>query len=204
MELFQNTPDSSLRPIPVSDGLLFYAPAFIGKAESDICIPLLQQQIAWRQETIRIFGKSYLTPRLTAWVGDAGKSYSYSGLKLQPGQWTELLLALKLKVETTTGYGFNSVLLNWYRNGNDSMGWHSDDEKELGRNPVIASLSFGAPRTFRFRNKTNHKNSVGLTLENGSLLLMAGTLQHHWQHCLPRSSRQMNDRINLTFRTIVG
>lgn len=198
-------PDSKyFRQILVENGLLLYFPDFIGKPECDRHILRLQNEIQWKQETFRIFGKTYPTPRLTAWHGDEGKGYSYSGLKLSPNPWTEPLLQIKIRIEAATGYLFNSVLLNWYRNGSDSMGWHADDEKELGTNPVIASLSLGAPRMFRFREIENHKNSFGLTLESGSLLLMAGPLQHYWQHSLPRSAKPMGDRINLTFRTIVG
>jgi alkylated DNA repair dioxygenase AlkB len=197
-------PDTQhFRQIPVENGLLLYFPDLIGKPECDQLIPRLQNEISWKQETIRIFGKSYPTPRLTAWYGDEGKIYSYSGLRLSPNPWTEPLLELKVRIEAATGYQFNSVLLNWYRNGNDSMGWHADNEKELGTNPIIASLSLGAPRMFRLREIQNHKNSFGFTLENGSLLLMAGPLQHYWQHSLPRSTRLMDDRINLTFRMIV-
>jgi alkylated DNA repair dioxygenase AlkB len=191
------------RQIPLENGLLLYFPEFLTIPECEQHILRLQKEINWKQETIRIFGKSYPTPRLTAWYGDEGKVYSYSGLKLSPLPWTEPLPEFKIRIEAVTGYLFNSVLLNWYRDGNDSMGWHADNEKELGMDPVIASLSLGVPRMFRLREIRNHKNRFGLTLENGSLLLMAGPLQHHWQHCLPRSARPLGDRINLTFRTII-
>lgn len=197
-------PDNQhLRQIPVENGLLLYFPDFISMSECDQHRLRLQKEINWKQETIRIFGKSYPTPRLTAWYGDEGKTYSYSGLKLSPNAWTESLLEFKAGIEIATNYKFNSVLLNWYRDGSDSMGWHADNEKELGLNPIIASLSLGAPRMFRLREIENHKNRFGLTLENGSLLLMAGSFQHYWQHSLPRSARPMGDRINLTFRKIV-
>ncbi|MHC1776638.1 MAG: alpha-ketoglutarate-dependent dioxygenase AlkB [Lentimicrobium sp.] len=204
MVLFQNSDKPDFRQILVENGLLIYYSEFIDKSFCEDMILRLQREIYWKQETIRIFGKSYPTPRLTAWYGDEGKIYGYSGLKLSPNSWVDLLLELKLKIEISSGCSFNSVLLNWYRDGNDSMGWHSDDEKELGRNPVIASLSLGAPRMFRLRNKLDHKNSFGITLENGSLLLMADSLQHHWQHSLPRTTRPLGDRINLTFRMIIG
>ncbi|MBK6964661.1 MAG: alpha-ketoglutarate-dependent dioxygenase AlkB [Bacteroidales bacterium] len=191
------------RQIPIDNGLLLYFPEILDKSESDRFMHRMKQEIQWKQETIRIFGKSYPTPRLTAWYGDEGKDYSYSGLKLSPNKWVDFLVELKSKIEISCGFGFNSVLLNWYRDGNDSMGWHSDDEKELGRNPVIASLSLGAPRLFRLRNKHDHKKSIGIVLENGSLLLMADSLQHHWQHSLPRTTRPIVDRINLTFRAII-
>lgn len=203
MGLFEHPDGSVFQQIPVSDGLFFYAPEFLGKLDSEKYISLLRQEIEWKQEKIRIFGKSFLTPRLTAWIGDEGKVYCYSGLRLHPGPWTATLLELRTIIEQATNCSFNSVLLNLYRNEKDSMGWHADDEKELGVNPAIASLSLGSPRIFRLRNKFNHRKSFGITLANGSLLLMAGELQHHWQHCLPRSLKPMNERINLTFRKIV-
>lgn len=193
----------NFRQIPVENGMLLYFPDFLDKSESGKFLIRLREEIQWKQEIIRIFGKSHPTPRLTAWYGDEGKTYSYSGLKLSPNAWTEPLSELKTRIEDATRYTFNSVLLNWYRDGSDSMGWHADDEKELGRNPVISSLSLGDSRMFRMRETQNHKNSFGLTLENGSLLLMAGAFQHHWQHSLPRSSRPIGERINLTFRMIV-
>lgn len=194
----------SFEQIPLKQGLMYHIPDFIGKSASFDFIQQLKQEIKWKQETLRFFGKSLLTPRLTAWYGDEGMSYSYSGLKLSPNIWTPALLEIKNMTEFATNCRFNSVLLNWYRNGNDSMGWHSDDEKELGLNPVIASVSLGAERIFRVREKLNHKNSFGIKLNNGSLLLMAGELQHYWQHCLPRSAKSQGDRINLTFRMIVA
>jgi alkylated DNA repair dioxygenase AlkB len=194
---------NNYRQIPIDNGLLLYFPGFLDKSESDRFMRRMKQEIQWKQETIRIFGKSYPTPRLTAWYGDEGIDYSYSGLKLSPNNWVDFLLELKSKIEISSGFSFNSVLLNWYRDGKDSMGWHSDDERELGRNPVIASLSLGAPRMFRFRSKNDHKNSFGITLEDASLLLMADSLQHHWQHSLPRTTWPMGDRINLTFRMII-
>lgn len=201
--MIQFPDDKNSRQIPVADGLLIYSPCFLVQSESDNFKSILQKEIVWKQEKIRIFGKTYLTPRLTSWIGDEGKTYCYSGLKLNPNPWTEVLHEMKTKIESATNHRFNTVLLNLYRNGNDCMGWHSDDEKELGGNPVIASLSLGDPRIFRFRNKLNHKNNFSLTLAHGSLLLMAGALQHHWQHCLPRTSKPKVERINLTFRTIL-
>jgi len=203
MDLFQNSDKPDFLQIPVEHGLLIYYPEFIDKSASVRLMIRLQQEISWKQETIRIFGKSYLTPRLTAWYGEAGKLYSYSGLKLSPNPCTDSLLEIKSLIEDSVKLSFNSVLLNWYRGGNDSMGWHADDEKELGINPEIASLSLGETRTFRFRYKKNHRNSFGLPLENGSLLLMAGEIQHYWQHSLPRTAKRSCDRLNLTFRNIV-
>ena len=189
--------------IPLENGLLTFFPAFLNPADSEQYISKLKNEINWKQENIRIFGKSYLTPRLTAWYGDAGAAYSYSGLKLSPEPWTPLLIQLRDMIVAATGFRFNSVLLNWYRDGNDSMGWHADDEKELGINPLIASLSLGQERDFRFRRKDNHRKVFKVKLANGSLLVMGGSIQHFWQHALPKSAVIKNERINLTFRMIM-
>lgn len=188
--------------IQVDGGDLLYIPDFLEPEESISVIENLRQEIAWKQETISLFGKQYLTPRLTAWYGDPGAAYSYSGLKLQPEAWTKTLLLLKQKAEIAAGCSFNSVLLNWYRQGADSMGWHADDEKELGKNPVIGSISLGAKRTMRFRRKDNHRTTFKTELSNGSLLIMQGEIQHYWQHAIPKSLAVKEDRINLTFRKI--
>lgn len=189
--------------IPVINGELRLAASFYSESEAGLLIQKLREEVIWQQETIRIYGKSYAVPRLVAWVGDEGKAYRYSGISHDPLPWTATLSAIRQKIEAATGNHFNTVLLNWYRNGNDSMGWHADNEPELGSNPVIASLSLGETRMFRFRQTDNHRNSFGLPLENGSLLLMAGALQNHWQHSIPKSAKPMGDRINLTFRTIL-
>lgn len=154
----------------------------------------------WQQESLLVYGKVHLAPRLSSWVGD--QRYSYSNMTMQPSPWTPLLLELKQQIELFTGHSFNSVLLNFYRDGQDSNGWHSDDEPELGRNPVIASLSLGAPRDFDLRYKPDHSVKHRLTLENGSLLLMKGATQHCWQHHIPKRAKA-DGRINLTFRTII-
>lgn len=190
------------RYIPVRDGEIIYLPGFIDETASENLLDNLRKEIIWKQETLKIFGRQYLTPRLTAWYGDAGMTYNYSGLKLQPLDWTPSLQEVKQQIEQNIQCTFNSVLLNWYRNGNDSMGWHADDEKELGKNPVIASLSLGQARYLHFRRKDNHKDSFKILLENGSLLIMSETLQHHWQHALPKSTKPMVERMNLTFRSI--
>ncbi|GAP43548.1 alkylated DNA repair dioxygenase AlkB [Lentimicrobium saccharophilum] len=186
----------------MDNGILTYYPAFLHPSDCAHYIGKLKDEISWKQESIRIFGKSYLTPRLTAWYGDAGAVYSYSGLKLSPEPWSPALVQLRDMIIAVTGSRFNSVLLNWYRDGNDSMGWHADDEKELGVNPVIASLSLGQERDFRFRRKDNHRDTFNVKLANGSLLVMGGEIQHFWQHALHRSARHLSERINLTFRLI--
>ena len=162
----------------------------------------LQQDIDWRRDVIRMFGRSIPAPRLSAWYGDPGVCYRYSGISLTAAGWTDTLLWIKSRVEAVAGLAFNSVLLNLYRDGADGMSWHSDDEPELGLNPVIASVSLGAARRFRFRHKQRRDSCTEVTLEHGSLLLMGGTTQHHWQHCLPKTRQPTAPRINLTFRTI--
>jgi alkylated DNA repair dioxygenase AlkB len=172
-----------------------------GAGESQRFWQTLQTQIAWRQDKIRMFGRSLLLPRLTAWYGDPGAVYSYSGIRLEPQGWAPVLLEIKQRVEATVDCQFNSVLLNFYRDGQDSMGWHSDDEPELGLNPVIASVSFGGSRRFHLRHRQDKTQKAKLDLTNGSLLLMAGPTQHYWQHQIPKMA-QAEARINLTFRWI--
>ena len=139
-------------------------------------------------------------PRLTAWYGDA--AYTYSGVRHEPRNWVSILNALRDLVQNKTNKPFNSVLLNHYRSGSDSMSWHSDNEPELGLNPTIASLSFGGTRRFRFRNTSDKKQTLSINLSDASLLVMAGPLQHNWQHTLPKTKKIVAPRINLTFRNI--
>lgn len=183
------------------DGEVFYYPGFFNADESNLFFEKLEKEVSWNQTPIVIFGKPVLQPRLTAWFGDPEKTYRYSGVTMQPQPWTETLLAIKNKINSTFGLDFNSALLNFYRHGQDSMGWHRDNEKELGSNPVIASLSFGEVREFKFRHISKDLKSSVL-LENGSLLLMAGQTQHHWQHSISKTKKEIGPRINLTFRTI--
>lgn len=163
----------------------------------------LVHEVAWRQEEITLWGKRHLQPRLTAWYGDSQSVYSYSGIRLQPLPWSDLLLDLKQRVEALALCSFNSVLLNYYRNERDSMGMHSDDERELGRNPTIASLSFGAERELTFRHRRRKELApVRLRLASGSLLIMRGATQHHWKHGIAKERRPCGPRVNLTFRRI--
>lgn len=161
----------------------------------------LMDEVEWRQESITLFGRRVAQPRLMAWYGDEGTAYTYSGLKNEPLPWSPLLLDLKHRVEELSGHTFNSVLLNLYRDGNDSMGYHSDDERELGSNPVIASLSLGAKRKFNLKQKST-KELVSIELHDNSLLIMKGELQENWKHAIPKSKRVHSARINLTFRRI--
>ena len=160
--------------------------------------------IAWKQDRLKLYGKSIPLPRLTAWYGDAGAAYTYSGIKSEPNPWNDGLLHLKQRIEAMAGTTFNSVLLNWYRDGQDSLSWHADDEKELGPNPVIASANFGATRNFSLRRNEDKSQKIMLPLKHGTLLLMKGGLQHHWQHQVPKQTGVKGSRFNLTFRTIRG
>ncbi|HWZ15136.1 MAG TPA: alpha-ketoglutarate-dependent dioxygenase AlkB [Mucilaginibacter sp.] len=183
--------------------LMIYKPAVFDQEESEALLEAFIHQIQWIQETVHMYGKMIKTPRLTAWYGDNDKAYSYSGNKYHPLPWTDDLLKIKTRIEPFAGTKFNSVLLNYYRDGNDSVAWHSDDEYELGFKPVIASVSFGQARRFDVRNKQDHKLKYAVTLENGSLLLMKGDLQQFWQHRIAKSTQPMEARVNLTFRVIV-
>ena len=193
-----------LQPIPLPDGAMRCQRGFYRKPESAVLFTRLMEETDWRQETITLWGKAHLQPRLSAWYGDEGRGYSYSGVVLQPLPWTGTLLRIKADIEQATQCRFNSVLLNLYRNEHDSVGWHSDAEPELGPSPVIASLSLGETRSFRLRHRQRKDlKPLAIDLDDGSLLLMEGTTQHYWQHCVPKESGTRAPRINLTFRTIL-
>ena len=184
------------------DGEVLIYPALFSKEESDHYLEVLRREIAWKQEPIKILGKEIMQPRLTAWYGDVDKSYTYSGITMQPIAWTASLKEIKEKIERIAGLQFTSALLNLYRTGNDSMGWHRDNEKELGINPIIGSVSFGATRNFQFRKYSDKSNKINLELSHGSFLLMRGSTNHHWEHRVPKISEPVNERINITFRII--
>jgi alkylated DNA repair dioxygenase AlkB len=183
-------------------GELYLLPNFLNTEDADAAYEWLLQNIKWKQYHIKMFGKLLAQPRLTAWYGSAGTNYSYSGLNLVPEPFSKELLTLKAKIEQVGSTQFNSVLLNLYRNENDSMGWHADDEKELGINPIIASLSLGQTRKFQVKHKLTKNLNLNLLLTHGSLLLMRGEMQHYWQHAIPKSKNSCDQRINLTFRNI--
>jgi len=188
--------------IPLSDGeLLLIRQAFPLEAVDHLFF-VLRNQTQWSQDEIVMAGRCVRIPRLQAWYGDA--TYRYSGLSMKPIAWTPVLLDIKQKVEALTEARFNSVLLNLYRDGQDSVGWHSDDESELGVSPVIASVSLGASRDFSLRQKKPGIEKLKLRLSSGDLLLMSGPLQHNWQHQLPKTQQPVGERINLTFRRVVG
>jgi alkylated DNA repair dioxygenase AlkB len=198
MDLF--TSSKILTPIPVPDGELSFLEQLPLGLPNDAVLARLIAETAWRSELITVWGKQHRQPRLTAWHGDA--AYAYSGLKLEPLPFTPLQQELLAAVEAVSGRRFNSVLLNYYRDGRDSMGMHSDNEPELGPQPAIASLSFGATRTFVLQHKTG-KERIRIDLTDGSLLLMGGSLQHFWVHGIHKISRIVGPRVNLTFRFIV-
>lgn len=158
--------------------------------------------IPWRQDSIRMYGRQTTLPRLSSWHGDENAAYTYSGLALVPNPWNEPLVWLRERLFRLTGVRFNSVLLNWYRSGDDHISWHSDAEPELGLNPTIASVSMGATRRFLLRRREVPQEKVELPLSEGSLLVMSGALQHHWQHSIPREKRVQEGRISLTFRVV--
>ncbi len=188
--------------LQMSNADVIFYPAFFSEIESDQLLESLIRQIAWTQETAKMFGRTIDIPRLTAWYGDEGKSYSYSGISNTAVAWTEDLLKIKTRIEPIADINFNSVLLNRYRSGNDSVSWHSDDEPELGANPVIGSVSFGQTRRFQFKHKKDSKLRQTIELTHGSFLLMRGATQHNWLHQIPKSEKPMDERINLTFRVI--
>ena len=188
--------------LPDADVILY--PHFIAEGDAANLLETLYNTVDWRSDKIVIFGKEVSQPRLTAWYSDDGKDYTYSGLTMPSNRWTKELKQLKTQIEQLTHHSFNSLLINLYRNCQDSMGWHSDDEKELGRNPVIASVSLGQERVFKLKHRYKPELPVtSIPLSNGSLLLMKGTTQHYWKHSLPKSAKPMAKRINLTFRWIV-
>ena len=213
--------------IDVPGGRLFYAEHFFNRAWSDRAVAFMQENdsfdrrtadwralpaealeevsfanILWKQDRMKLYGREIPLPRLTAWYGDPGAAYTYSGIKSEPEAWNDGLRHIKARVEALAGSTFNCVLLNWYRDGQDSLSWHADDEKELGPDPVIASANFGATRDFQLRRNSNHLEKLTVPLAHGTLLVMSGELQRHWQHAVPKRKNVDGSRFNLTFRAI--
>lgn len=186
----------------VPDAVIEYYPNFFDSARANELFGKLQQDIPWQQDAITVFGKTHPQPRLTALFGNEGKPYSYSNIVMQPHAWNPLLTFIKNEIEEICAENFTTVLLNYYRDGKDSNGWHADNERELGRNPVIASVSFGAERSFHLQHNTLKDQKLKLVLEHGSLLIMRGTTQHFWKHQIPKTAKPIGPRINLTFRII--
>lgn len=200
LDLF-SAPRKSDEPIELMNGSYIYIDSFFTRNEADFFLNDFINNIVWEQQSMNMYGKLIPFPRLTTWYGDNDKSYSFSGITLQPHPWNESLLKIKNKIEPLSGVNFNSVLLNRYRNGNDSISWHTDAEKELGQNPVIASVNFGEERVFQLKHMETGER-IDILLKHGSLLIMMGELQHYWKHQVPKSKKPMKERINLTFRVI--
>ncbi len=186
------------------NGDLIIIPDFLSTLDAEELYQLFMKKIKWTQSEVFVYGKKHLEPRLTAWYGDEGAVYSYAKKKLVPEQWFSELVKLKKDVERMIpGTTFNSVLMNLYRDGNDKMGWHADNEKELGLNPVIASLSLGATRFFDLKHKQDSAQKFRYELKSGMLLIMSGKLQENWLHQIPQQRKVHQPRINLTFRKVV-
>ena len=202
MDLFTSEKNNTPIKLALPDANITYYSSFFSPKESSEYFQILLNEIEWQEDDIKVFGKTYKQPRLTALYGMNNASYRYSGITMFPKPFNSILKEIKTKIEEITEIKFTTVLLNFYRDGSDSNGWHSDDEKELGENPVIASISLGAERTFRLRHKKDKTQKKNLILQHGSLLIMKGETQHHWQHCIPKSKKDIKPRINLTFRVI--
>ena len=189
--------------IDLADGALaLFAEAFV--AEAPAWFAALMGEVRWEQHWLTLFGRRIAAPRLSAWYAEPGCSYRYSGLSLAAQPFTPVLAQIRARTEALAGHGFNSVLLNLYRDGADGMSWHSDDEPELGPEPLIASLSLGATRRFLLRRRDAPRTRLGIDLADGSLLLMAPPLQRHWLHSVPKTRRATGARINLTWRRILA
>ena len=184
------------------DAEIEYYPNFFESTRANELFEKLKNEVPWQQDNITVFGKTHPQPRLTALFGNEGKPYSYSNIVMQPNAWNPLLMFIKNEIEEICQGNFTTVLLNYYRDGKDSNGWHADNEKELGRNPVIASVSFGAERFFHLQHNTIKEQKLKINLEHGSLLIMKGSTQHFWKHQIPKTAAAIGPRINLTFRII--
>jgi alkylated DNA repair dioxygenase AlkB len=202
---------SNFETFDLPDAYILFHPQFYPLQYADAFLTDLTEKIAWQQGEITMFGKKVLEPRLSAWYGDAGKTYTYSGKKQEPLAWNEPLQHIKTDIENLSNLllthnlpstTYNSVLCNFYRNGQDSMGFHADNEPELGKNPIIASVNFGESRRFIFRRRDTPSVKHEILLTHGSLLIMAGAMQHHWVHAVPKEPKKTQPRINLTFRFI--
>jgi alkylated DNA repair dioxygenase AlkB len=187
--------------LDLPDASITFIADFLPENQAEHYYQSLLEETDWRQESITVYGKTHATPRLSCWMGDAGTDYRYSNMTMQPVPWSAVVREIKSAVEVATAHSYNSVLVNYYRDGRDSNGWHSDDERELGRQPVIASLSLGAARDFQLRHKIHKQLKHNILLTPGSLVLMRGDTQKYWQHHIPKRAN-VDGRINLTFRTI--
>ncbi len=188
--------------LELQDSDISYYPNFIPVKAADDYFESLKANIPWQQDDITVFGKTYPQPRLTALYADNNKPYSYSNITMQPSLFTSELFEIKKNVEDIAQVQFTTCLINRYRDGKDSNGWHADNEKELGKNPIIASVSLGVERFFHLKHNTDPALKHKLLLEHGSLLLMKGATQHHWKHQIAKTAKRVGERINLTFRII--
>ncbi|MEY2830877.1 MAG: hypothetical protein RLZZ574_135 [Cyanobacteriota bacterium] len=203
LELFSPFESNEAQNFELPDGDLIFYPAAFTTTEADRFLKNLKQETFWQQDNIKMYGKEIPLPRLTAWYGDSGRNYTYSGIAMNPHPWNSTLLEIKQKVEQLSQVCFNSVLLNLYRTGSDGVNWHSDDEPELAPCHTIASVSFGDTRRFVMKHKTKTEvDKFELELTHGSVLLMRGETQQHWLHQVPKTRKMVNSRINLTFRVI--
>ncbi|HHW4679067.1 MAG TPA: alpha-ketoglutarate-dependent dioxygenase AlkB family protein [Xylella sp.] len=185
------------------DARIFLQPGWLSFGVADVLLARLLEEVHWEVHRLHIFGREVDAPRLSCWMGDPQNSYRYSGTCFQPRPWLLAMESLRVCLEDETGAAFNSVLLNRYRDGRDAMGWHSDDESELGEEPLIASLSLGDSRRFVFRHRSERHLRAECVLSHGDLLLMGGMTQRYYQHALPRTAKPVGERINLTFRRIL-
>lgn len=190
--------------LPLEDAELAFDPAWLDGSSADTLATELRETVAWEVHRIRLFGREHASPRLSCWIGDPGASYRYSGTRFEPRPWPDVLLPIRARLARELGVEFNSVLANRYRDGRDAMGWHGDDEDELGPTPVIASLSLGATRRFVLKHRRLPERKLALELPSGSLLVMAGRTQQHYRHALPRTVKPVGERINLTFRRVLA
>jgi len=203
--LFEVEGGSARSPVryELPDADIAHWPAFFVGEDRDRLFAELLATTAWRQDSITMYGRPVPIPRLQAWYGDPGRTYTYSGIEMAPESWTPALRTVKEAIGPVAGVAFNSVLCNRYRDGNDSVAWHSDDEPELGVDPVIGSVSFGATRPFRFRHRHDPSLTHEIELTSGSLLVMRGATQACWKHQIPKTTKPVGERVNLTFRVIV-
>jgi alkylated DNA repair dioxygenase AlkB len=204
--LFDDTdgtpPQRSFQRLEMPEADVIFYRIFFTVDQANTFYEELYRNTNWKQEQIKLYGKLIDLPRRTAWYGDEGRSYTYSGITVTPNPWMPVLLEIKKEIEGVSGVIFNSVLLNLYRTERDSVAWHSDDEPELGRNPVIGSVSFGATRSFQFKHKRDKAPRQKIDLPHGGYLLMRGPTQHFWLHRVPKETKPRGPRINLTFRVI--
>ncbi len=204
MDLFNNQEIAQYIPIPIENGEALLVENFLSSRESEHLFNYFRKQVNWRRQIIKIYGKVHPVPRESAWFGDPESNYFITGFIRNISPWLPELLDLKNQIEKAfPDLQFNSVLLNKYRNGTDKVGWHSDNDEEFGVNPAIASLSLGATRRFDIRHKTDKSKTIRINLNSGSLLIMKGAMQHHWDHQVPQQKHVAGERINLTFRKII-